>query len=79
MASENGHRPESVITFTPDDASALYEAVESAWESYESTRSAVVRPEVPDTVETEVRLLLDASRRGAPRSVARAAPDGGQV
>lgn len=57
VASQNGNRPPSVVTFETDDAVSLCEAVDRCWTGYASLRKAVLRPEVPDTVSTEIELL----------------------
>lgn len=64
VASENGSRPESVITFPRGDGSALAEAVTRVWSDYEACRSRVVRPPIRDTVADEARLLLSLAAPG---------------
>ncbi|MEK7331707.1 MAG: glycosyltransferase, partial [Candidatus Eisenbacteria bacterium] len=63
VASENGRRPESVITFPPDDGAALARTLEEAWARYEAVRAAVRRPAVRDTVAEEAALLLELGGR----------------
>ena len=71
IASENGTRPESVITFPRGDGAALAEAVERVWSDYDAYRSRVVRPPIRDTVVDEARLLLSLALPGVdkPRRV----------
>jgi len=62
IASENGHRPSSVITVPAADGEALAAAVERAWDAYPEVRAAVVKPEIEDTVGQEAELLLALAR-----------------
>jgi glycosyltransferase involved in cell wall biosynthesis len=59
IASENGTRPKSVITFTTDDAYDMADKIEKAWKDYETVRSNVMVPDVKDTVADEAALLID--------------------
>jgi glycosyltransferase involved in cell wall biosynthesis len=59
VASENGTRPASVITFTPDDAADLAAKIDHVLAHEDEVRRALVRPAIRDTVADEVRLLLD--------------------
>jgi glycosyltransferase involved in cell wall biosynthesis len=63
VASENDRRPESVLGFTTDSAEALHRVLLDSWHDYENVRRSVVRPPVPDTVATEVELLLEVAGR----------------
>jgi glycosyltransferase involved in cell wall biosynthesis len=65
VASENGTRPASVITFPRGDGAALAETVERVWRDYDACRSRVVRPPIRDTVVDEARLLLSLALPGA--------------
>jgi glycosyltransferase involved in cell wall biosynthesis len=58
IASENGTRPPSVITFKAGDAADLVSKLIKAWENYDAVRSQTVSPPIQDTVEQEATLLL---------------------
>jgi glycosyltransferase involved in cell wall biosynthesis len=67
VASENGTRPPSVVTFTPADPDALAEKVTYVLDHEAEVRAAVVRPEIRDTVADEAALLVAcATRKGRP-------------
>ncbi len=67
VASENGTRPASVVTFTPADADALAEKVDFVLANETQVRDAIVRPEIRDTVADEAALLVAcATREGRP-------------
>jgi glycosyltransferase involved in cell wall biosynthesis len=68
IASANGHRPDSVITFEADSAQSLTAEVEAAWERVAEVTAAVIQPEVEDTVEVEVALLLAVAQGQTPES-----------
>jgi len=58
VASENGTRPASVITFRPDDAADLAAKVSEVLEREAEVRRALVTPTIRDTVTDEARLLV---------------------
>lgn len=58
IASENGTRPPSVITFKTGDPYDLADKIEKAWKDYESVRAKVIVPNVKDTVAEEAALLI---------------------
>lgn len=62
IASQNGHRPASVVTFVADSAQSLADELETAWRRYADVTAALVKPAVEDTVEVEADLLLDLAR-----------------
>lgn len=57
IASENGTRPESVVTFAADDAEDLSAAVLRVWADYDTYRARVIRPALRDTIAEEAALL----------------------
>lgn len=58
VASENGTRPASVLTYKGTDAGAMISRMESVFSDHTAALAAVVRPDVRDTVTEEVDLLL---------------------
>ena len=52
-----------MLGFATDSAEALHRLLLDSWHDYENVRRAVVRPPVPDTVATEVELLLEVAGR----------------
>lgn len=58
VASENGTRPASVVTFTPADADDLAAKVAHVLDHEADVRAAVVRPAIRDTVADEAALLV---------------------
>ena len=58
VASENGTRPPSVVTFTPADADDLSAKIAHVLDHEADVRAAVVRPEIRDTVADEAALLV---------------------
>ena len=58
VASENGTRPESVLTFPPGNGASLADTVERVWAEYDRFRQRVVRPPIRDTVLDEADVLL---------------------
>ena len=58
VASENGTRPASVVTFTPDNAADMAAKIEHVLANEDAVRRAVVKPIIRDTVADEVALLL---------------------
>ena len=60
VAAEDGHRPASVITYAPGGAADLKRVLEHVLDDLASARAHVQPPEVPNTLETEILLLLAA-------------------
>ncbi len=58
VASENGTRPPSVVTFAPGDAESLADRVAYVLDNEAQVRAAVIRPEIRDTVADEAALLV---------------------
>lgn len=58
VASENGTRPDSVLTYKATDAGAMIARIESILSDRARSAAAVIKPEVRDTVNEEVDLLL---------------------
>ncbi len=57
VASDNGHRPEGVITFPADDSETLAAVLENTLNRRDAIASALPAPALRDTVAEEVRLL----------------------
>jgi glycosyltransferase involved in cell wall biosynthesis len=58
VASENGARPTSVITYRADDSTELAKRLSWVLKHHEEAIARIEIPNVPDTVQTEVKLLL---------------------
>lgn len=58
VASEDGHRPASVVTYAPGDAGDLKRVVARVLDDLPAYRAAVTRPEVGNNLEAEVAVLL---------------------
>jgi glycosyltransferase involved in cell wall biosynthesis len=63
VASENGSRPESVLTFRTNDVADLLEKLLYVWSNYDVVRSQVVPPVIRDTVKEEATLLATLARQ----------------
>jgi len=61
VAAEDGHRPPSVITYAPGDATALQSALAKVLANLDGVRTQVRRPEIQDNLEQEVSVLLAAA------------------
>ena len=57
VASENGTRPDGVVTYPAEHAEAMASAVLAVIDRSADTAPAPARIEVPDTVSDEVALL----------------------
>lgn len=60
VASDNGRRPEGVITYNADDSDDMKQKIEYALNNIEELKNKIIRPEIPDTVKEEVELLKSA-------------------
>ncbi len=58
VASENGTRPPSVVTFAPADADDLAARIAYVLDNESQVRDAIVRPDIRDTVADEAALLV---------------------
>ena len=58
VASENYKRPDSVVTYTPDDAMDLGRQVNLVISRQSEFEDKIVRPEIKDTVDDEIAVLL---------------------
>lgn len=58
VASENGTRPPSVVTYRPNDATSLAERVIAVLARGDEARRAIVAPDIRDTVADEAGLLV---------------------
>lgn len=58
VASENNKRPESVITYIPDDAQDLKKKVMYVVDNFHKIKSGVKTPEIVDTVIDEISVLV---------------------
>jgi glycosyltransferase involved in cell wall biosynthesis len=59
VASENGTRPPSVVTYTADDPDDLAAKVEAVLADEAAVRASIVRPVIRDTVADEAALLVE--------------------
>jgi glycosyltransferase involved in cell wall biosynthesis len=57
VASENGSRPDGVLTFRTNDAADLVTKLLYVWSNYDVVRSQIVPPVIRDTVQEEAELL----------------------
>lgn len=60
VASDNGRRPEGVITYQADDSDDMKQKIEYALNNIEKLKGKIIKPEIPDTVKEEVELLKSA-------------------
>ncbi len=58
VASENGRRPDGVVTFQTDDAADLMATFLQVWRDYDIVRSRLTPPAIRDTVQEEADLLV---------------------
>ena len=61
VASENGTRPASVLTYRATDADAMIDRIDTVLSNRTAAAAAIVRPDIRDTVAEEVDLLLGTS------------------
>lgn len=59
VASENGRRPESVITYNHEDISDMVRALEETIDNLPEIKKRVVKPHIRDTVADEVAVLTE--------------------
>lgn len=71
VASENGTRPLSVMTYKATDAGAMINRIEAVLRDHAAAVAAVVKPDIRDTVSEEVDLLLGIPARAPCESAAR--------
>ncbi|MFN8060117.1 MAG: glycosyltransferase family 4 protein [Vicinamibacterales bacterium] len=57
IASENGRRPPSVLTYPPEDAESLARAIEHVVVHRKAIVDDLVKPEIRDTLAEEMRIL----------------------
>jgi glycosyltransferase involved in cell wall biosynthesis len=58
VASENGRRPQSVITYQADNAEELGSKVKDVLINQDEFRKKIIKPDVKDTVIDEIELLI---------------------
>jgi Glycosyl transferases group 1 len=58
VASENGNRPASVITYAADDPYDLAKVLNTTLQNRDEIAASLLPPKIEDTAETEVRLLF---------------------
>lgn len=58
VASENGKRPKSVITYVPNDASDLMDKIKQVVSNMGLYKSQIIKPVVPDTLKQEIEILV---------------------
>jgi glycosyltransferase involved in cell wall biosynthesis len=59
VASENGRRPEGVITYTKDNSVDLENKINMVLNDLQPYKSSVTKPLIKDTVSEEVKVLFD--------------------
>ena len=59
VASDNGRRPAGVVTYEADNAKDLDKKINQVLENFDYYTSAIIAPEVEDTVSEEVCVLFD--------------------
>lgn len=59
VASDNGRRPTSVITYDPNDKDDLDNKIDYVTGNYEKVKSALVKPKIEDTIKKEIELLKE--------------------
>lgn len=60
VAGENGHRPPTVLTYTATDPNSFAEKLTWVLNNLSEVTASVTAPDLGDTVEPEVDLLLDS-------------------
>lgn len=63
VASEDGMRPASVVTFAPGDAKDLTRKLEVVLADVHAARARVIRPRLDRGMEEEIELLLASARK----------------
>jgi glycosyltransferase involved in cell wall biosynthesis len=58
VASENGHRPPGVVTYQATDCADLARALDETLSMKDVIRASLPSPEIPDTLSTEVQMLV---------------------
>lgn len=58
VASDNGRRPQSVVTYKADDANDIHSKVCAVLDDLEAYKKKIVRPSIRDTVADEVEQLM---------------------
>lgn len=64
VASHNGTRPASVVTYRPADAEDLARQVAAVLADLDGVKASLVAPEIRDTVADEARLLVECATGG---------------
>lgn len=59
VASENGRRPEGVITYGPNNAKDLKKKIETVLADMDHYKAIIAKPEIIDTVQEEIQVLFD--------------------
>ncbi len=60
VASENGTRPESVLTYENQNLDDMVRKIKYVLDHYEQVKASVVKPEIPDTIWDEIAVLANA-------------------
>lgn len=63
VASENGRRPDGVITYQPENSDDLFEKVTVTLGKIDQGSLSVVKPDIQDTVVTEIKVLINTEER----------------
>ncbi len=59
VASENGTRPASVITYENQNIEQMAQRLRYVLDHYEKVRRRVIKPDIPDTIWQEIAVLAD--------------------
>jgi glycosyltransferase involved in cell wall biosynthesis len=60
VASENGHRPQGVVTYEARDAGNLAKVLDQTLSSRDVIAASLPQPQIPDTLSVEVQMLVGA-------------------
>ena len=60
VASENGHRPQGVVTYEARDAENLAKVLDQTLSSRDVIAASLPQPQIPDTLSVEVQMLVGA-------------------
>lgn len=60
VACENGRRPPSTVTFENQNVDDLIAKLEFVLEHHQEVAASIIRPELPDTIEDEIAVLVAA-------------------
>ena len=59
VASDNGQRPQGVVTYPADDVNELFKKINLVFENQEKFEDQIELPEIKDTIKEEINVLLN--------------------